>query len=227
MFFDSIIDLPELAQKTNFTIFAVESNDAKAILEKTFKTAALFLSPDEKTGKISVSMVRDFTNLAGTRDTKDRFFVILNAETLNPYAENALLKNLEEPKAHHHFVLITKTPSVLLSTVLSRAQIYYLKETDSVSRPVASSEEVKLLAKRLITADTSNLIALANDLAKKKDNAREFALAVVGTAIEITYKSYFATNQAKFLKKLPNLLALYENLQKNGHVKLHIVADMI
>lgn len=227
MFFDSVAQLPTLAQKTNFSIFALDSFQAKLELKKVFHAQAIFLEPDEKSGKISVEMVRDFTALTNSKDTKDRFFAVLNAETMNDAAENAFLKNLEEPQAHHHFVLITKTPSALLPTVLSRAQVFYLRTPGSLSAPVEADEKVKTLARQLIAADTTALIALANDLAKKKDNPRGYTLLVVGTAIEILYKTYFATRETKFLKKLPRLLALYENLQKNGHVKLHIVADMI
>lgn len=227
MFFDSIAQLPALAQKANFTIFAVDPFQAKLTLQKTFRAQSLFLEPDEKSGKISVEMVRDFTALTGSKDTKDRFFVVLAAEAMNDAAQNAFLKNLEEPKPHHHFVLLTRTPSALLPTVLSRAQVFYLRTPDSLGAPVDADEKVKTLARQLIAADTPGLIALANDLSKKKDNPRTYALLVVGTAIEILYKTYFATKEAKFLKKLPRLLALYENLQKNGHVKLHIVADML
>ena len=227
MFFDSPVQIVQLAQKTNFAIFALNPADAKTIFQKSLKSDVLFLEPDEKTNKISVEMVRDFTALTSTADTKDRFFVVLNAETLNPAAENAFLKNLEEPKPHHHFVLVTKTPSALLPTVLSRAQVFYLKETGTLQKSVEASGKIKDLAKQLIVADSKKLIELANDISKKKDNPRAYALEIVGTAIEIMYKSYFATNQPKFLKKLPNLLKLYDNLQKNGHVKLHIVADML
>ena len=227
MFFSQLSELPKLATKTNFAIFAVDPLTAKRELETAFKTNVLFLEPEEKTGKISVEMVRDFTAMTSSKDTSDRFFAVLSAETLNPSAENAFLKNLEEPKPHHHFILITKTPSALLPTILSRAQIFYLKETNPLSKPVSADEKVKTLAKQLITADTKALITLASELAKKKDNPRAYALEVVGTAIEILYKTYFATSQAKFLKKLPHLLTLYDNLAQNGHVKLHLVADMM
>lgn len=227
MFFDSPDQITQLAKNTNFAIFALSSAVAEKIIAQNFKANVLFLKPDEKTNKISIEMVREFTALANTTDIRDRFFVILNAEALNPPAENALLKNLEEPKPHHHFVLVTETPSALLPTILSRAQVFYLKETDTLSRPVAANDKIKNLAKQLIVADSKKLIELANDVSKKKDNPRAYALEIVGTAIEIMYKSYFATSQTKFLKKLPNLLKLYDNLQKNGHVKLHIVADMI
>ena len=227
MFFDSLSGLPAIAKKTNFAIFATDSFEAKNLIKKTYKSRALFLEPDEKTNKITVESVRDFTVLTNSTDTEDRFFVVLNAETMNEASENAFLKNLEEPKPHHHFVLVTKTPSALLPTILSRAQVFYLKEENTLEKPVEASDKIKSLAKELITADAKKLIELSNEVSKKKDNPRGFALEIVGTAIEIMYKSYFFAGEEKFLKKLPKLLTLYDNLSKNGHVKLHIVADMI
>lgn len=227
MFIDSLSQIPALALKTNFSIFSANPAEVRPLLEQTFHSRALFLSPDAKTGKISVEDVRNFLALTDVKDTQDRLFVVLHAEALNPAAENAFLKNLEEPKSHHHFLLITETPSALLSTVLSRAQVFYLKSSDPLSAPVSADDKVKALAKQLIVADTPALIALANDISKQKDNPRAFALAVVSAAIEILYKSYFATSQEKFLRRLPNLLHLYENLTRNGHIKLHFVADML
>jgi len=125
MFFDRIEEIVNLAKKTNFAIIAISSNEAKKEFEKTYKTDALFLLPDEKNNKISIEQVRDFTNMTNSRDSKDRFFIVLNAETMNIAAQNAFLKNLEEPRPHHHFIFVSETPSALLPTVLSRAQIYY------------------------------------------------------------------------------------------------------
>ncbi|MBR3319871.1 hypothetical protein IKG20_01025 [Candidatus Saccharibacteria bacterium] len=227
MFFEDISDLPAIASRTNFAIFSANPYDVKPVLKKAFKSNVVFLKPDEKNGKISVEMVRDFSAFSSTIDTNDKYFVVLSAEALNEHAENAFLKCLEEPKPHHHFILVTTTPSALLPTILSRAQVFYLKEKGTITRPIESSEKVKTLARELVTADVKGLIKLSNDLTKKKDTARTLALEVTGCAIEMMYKSYFATNQEKFLKKLPRLLTLYDNLQKNGHVKLHIVADML
>lgn len=227
MFFDSLDDFPRLARNTNFSIFAVDPKQAKPLLEKTFKSSVLFLEPDEKSGKISVEAVREFTALSETRETHDRFFAVLSAETLTPAAQNAFLKNLEEPKPLHHFLLLTQSPSALLPTVLSRAQVFYLKLEDPLSAPVAADEKVRALAKQLIVADTKTLLTLSADIAKKKDNARAYALAVTGTAIELLYKSYFATSSKKLLSRLPAFLKLYEALEKNGHIRLQIVANLL
>ena len=55
---------------------------------------------------------------------------------------------------------------------------------------------------------------------------RAYALLVLATAIEMLYKSYFITGKDVFVKKLPQFLTAYENIDKNGHIKLHLVADL-
>ena len=219
MFFNDDSELEKIAKKTNFAIFAVDSN------QKFNLKNAFFLEPIDN--KITVDMVRDFSALAMTKNKTDHFFIVKNAELMNENAENAFLKNLEEPKDFCHFILLTKTPSILLPTILSRAQIFYKKRSDILTAPVDVDENAKTLAKKLITARPLDLLSISSEIDKKKDNKRDFALLVVSTAIELLYKSYFATKNQKLLLKLPNLLALYENLSLNGNLKLHLIADML
>ena len=87
----------------------------------------------------------------------------------------------------------------------------------------------KLYAKRIISAKNSDLPNLIKDLSNEKDfkkDARFTSLQITETAIEILYKSYFATKNPAFLKKLPKLLTLHDNLKQNGHIKLHLIADL-
>ena len=91
---------------------------------------------------------------------------------------------------------------------------------------IEAGEKEKALAKRLMTAGAKDLVLVAEEIAGKKTGVREYALRVVGLAIEMLYKSYFLTGKEIFVTKLPKFLELYENLERNGHVKLHIVADL-
>jgi hypothetical protein len=50
---------------------------------------------------------------------------------------------------------------------------------------------------------------------------------VLGVTIEMLYKSYFKTKNQVFVKKIPKFLEAYSNIEKNGHLKLHLVADLI
>jgi len=73
----------------------------------------------------SVDDIRDIkvsvTTVASGVNSK-RVFVLDEAHMLSKAAGNALLKTLEEPPAHVHFVLATTEPYKLLDTIRSRTQ---------------------------------------------------------------------------------------------------------
>jgi DNA polymerase-3 subunit delta' len=54
---------------------------------------------------------------------KARIFIIEEADKLNPFSSNALLKTLEEPPPTSHLILITSRPASLLPTIRSRCQM--------------------------------------------------------------------------------------------------------
>ena len=54
--------------------------------------------------------------------SKERRFFILQADTLNVQAANALLKTLEEPEGETVFALLAASREGVLPTILSRAQ---------------------------------------------------------------------------------------------------------
>lgn len=60
----------------------------------------------------------------------------------------------------------------------------------------------------------------------QKSDTRAYVLQITAAAIEILYKTYFITKNPVFLQKLPKMLKLHANLRANGHIKLHIVADL-
>ena len=152
--------------------------------------------------------------------------IIRPAELLGEEAANAFLKNLEEPKEKVHFVLVTDEPSSLLPTILSRSMIYFLRQPCLIDSEIKVDAGVKDLAKKLMVARGVDLVRIADEVSSVKENKREFTLLVVATAIEMLYKSYFITKKEIFVRKLPKFLELYENIEKNGHIKLHLVADL-
>lgn len=218
MFFEDVSQVQEIAGKCGTAVFVVPDELQVEISQ------ALVLQPEEKT-VITIEQVREMMARLELKQTKDVYVVIRPAEKLQLEAANAFLKSLEEPGDKVHYILITSRPSMLLPTILSRASLYYLKMQDDGS--IHADDKVKDLAKRLMVAKPADLPSLADEIAKKKDGTRAYALEVVGTAIEMLYKSYFITNKDVFVRKLPKFLALYEHLMQNGHVKLQIVASLI
>ena len=219
MFFDSVKEIRNIAIKNGTSIFVVPDD-----LEFEVKNAVI-LKPEEKT-TITIEQVREMMAGLLTRQTTDRFVVIRPADKMGPDAANALLKSLEEPGEKVHFILVTEHPSKLLPTILSRAVMYFLRSDDKVDGDISVDAKIKELAKRLIVAKSADLVDLAEEICKKKDGVRNYAMEVVGVAIEMLYKTYFITSKEVFLKKLPKFLNALDGISQNGHVKLQIVANL-
>ena len=243
MFFDSPAEIPTLAKSFGFTLFILPPDainpsitlknlkqPVQHPLEKLFpKNSTLTIPVNPEKNRIGVDEIREISEKITTKATKNRFILVLNAKTLTDSAENALLKSLEEPKLNYHFVIFTTTTESLLPTILSRAEIFYLRTLNVLENPVLGDEKQKALARELLTANPDELINLSNQLSDKKHSKspREDALKIVALAIEIAEKSYFATKNSAYLKKLEKLLTLSDNLEKGGHLKLHILADLL
>ena len=218
MFFGTVDEIGKIARRTGTAVFVMPDEVAVEIKN------ALVLAPEEKT-TITIEQVREVLARLSVRQVTEQYIIIRPAELLGEEAANALLKSLEEPGEKVHFVLITDSPSRLLPTILSRAAVYLMREEVDFAG-VKAEEKVKVLAKRLMVARGAELVAVAEEICKKKDGMRAYTLNVVGVAIEMLFKSYFMTGKEVFIKKLPKFLEAYEAISRNGHIKLHLVADL-
>jgi len=69
----------------------------------------------------SIREIKKYVSLAED-DKITRFIIILNSDMMNDQAQNALLKNLEEPPTGIYFILLTSQKDKLLSTIISRCR---------------------------------------------------------------------------------------------------------
>ncbi len=81
----------------------------------------IVLEPDER-ASIKIDVIREVLSRTGYRpfEGNRRVVLIREADTLEPAAQNALLKSLEEPPPGTMFILTTAVPGALLPTVRSR-----------------------------------------------------------------------------------------------------------
>ncbi|NPB04968.1 MAG: hypothetical protein GXO08_01100 [Aquificae bacterium] len=92
--------------------------------------------------QIKIDQIRALQEFVSLRPTGRRKVVIIDdAGKMNPQAQNALLKTLEEPPEDTHFVLVASKRGELLPTVLSRCQVLEFKRL--------SPEEVEKVLKDL------------------------------------------------------------------------------
>lgn len=220
MFFDNLNEIKPIASKTGTSIFVVPDKAEISIDD------AIMVQPDEK-ASITIEQVREMIRRVELRQTNDVYIVIRPAEKLSQEAANAFLKNLEEPGEKVHFILVTSAPGLLLPTILSRGAIYIHRGESPAKAGIDASEEVKGLAKRLLAVKPDGVVALAEEITKHKDGVRAYALSVIGVAIEMLYKTYLLNGKYVFLQKLPRFLAMYDAVERNGSVKLQIVANLI
>lgn len=221
MFFDDPEQIPKIAARTNCSIFAINPNVHKFKIKNS-----ITISPLKDKTTISIDQIREIVNVTRSKRRQDFFFIISPADVMTPEASNALLKTIEQPPEHYHFILLTKMPSALLPTVLSRSQIYFLKKPVDFTEPPKTAPQIKELAKQLLVANPRTLAELAKKISSHKPNPRQFALQILEVAIEMLFKTFCQTHQGKWLAKIPNFITAYENINQNGHVKLHLVADL-
>ena len=217
MFFDNIDDISKIASQCGTSVFVVPKSQTIEIKN------AILLQPEEKS-VITIEQVRDLISRLNVKQYSDQFIIIRPAELLQLEAANALLKSLEEPKDKVHFILVTDVPSQVLPTILSRSSIYIFRNKDW--NKIDADDKIKDLAKRLMVARGADLVDIAEEIAKKKDGIRNYAMEILRVAIEMMYKTYFLTNKKVFIEKLPKFLRAYEGIARNGNVKLQIVANL-
>lgn len=79
-----------------------------------------------------VDTVRNVINDAYVKpnEAQKKVYILGNADCMNASAQNALLKILEEPPSYVVFILTTKSKSMMLETILSRAVVVSLEGVD-------------------------------------------------------------------------------------------------
>jgi DNA polymerase III subunit delta' len=97
-----------------------------------------------------------------------KVFIIEEAERMHPYAQNALLKTLEEPHGDTIFVLVSDRDEELLDTIRSRCRVVRLEPVPEeqiigLLRREGASDEAAVLAARLSDGDVEKARALALD----------------------------------------------------------------
>ena len=111
-----------------------------------------------------------------------------------------------------------------MPTILSRASLFILKNHDWDK--IEASDKVKDLAKKLMVAKGANLVDVAEEICKKKEGIRAYAMEILGVTIEMMYKTYLLNHKKVFVERLPKFLQAYEGISRNGNVKLQIVANL-
>lgn len=104
-------------------------------LVRDTRLGVLVIEPEGQHIKLEAARrINDF--LALTRITPARVIIVVDAQSLNPQATNAMLKIVEEPPPSTYFLFLVPEISQLLPTLRSRVQVIRLKPEPRVLNEV-------------------------------------------------------------------------------------------
>lgn len=144
---------------------------------------------------IAVEQIREIVENATMRpyEAKKKVFLIDPADALSVSGSNSLLKTLEEPPRDTHFILLTRTPDLLLPTIKSRTQHVHVagavrdqSHAEQVSMIEGGSDElaqdiVDTLHRYVTRNESAALLGLAS-LVAGRDNVKD-AIALLGAIL--------------------------------------------
>lgn len=154
---------------------------AAALIKDTDKVMAdihpdvITILPEEKKKTISVDIIRKMREDAYIipNENEHKIYIIAKAELMQDYAQNALLKILEEPPKYATFILLCSTRSVLLNTVLSRVALFSLSDDDTLESSDNFNECLdisKNIASALAKKDDFEILSVTSYFDKNFDN---------------------------------------------------------
>lgn len=188
----------------------------------------------------SVEDIRELTEQVRYAPQGGRYkvYIIDEVHMLSNAAFNAFLKTLEEPPSYALFILATTERNKVLSTILSRCQVFNfnrIKYEDMVNHLQA------IAVKESIDYEISALQLIA----QKAEGAMRDALsmfdlitAATGKTATITYATvcdhlqlldydfYFQCTEACLQGNIPQLLSLYDSILRIGFQGHHFIAGL-
>lgn len=188
---------------------SLDLNQSMAQTENIF-----FVSPDG--AQIKVEQAREamhFLSLA--REGRPLIMIFDQAHLMGPQAANALLKSVEEPPPGVHFIFISPSPSMLLSTIRSRSQVVrFAPLLDEEVETVLRQKERDLSVEPWLLEMASGSVGAALEIMRGREDSSD----TVGAIVESTDRWLSACDPAlRSSERLQALTVLRESLKDRDH----------
>lgn len=158
-----------------------------------------------------VADVRELLRFTKLKISQPTAIVIPDIDSATEEAQNAFLKNLEEPQQDLYYILTCKSTEAVLPTIASRCEVIELQDIESPSYAKASEGQ----AKDFLNAGVGEKLQIVSKINKRED-AVEFInnLIVGGHKLLIDGESV-----APFLEEAQKA---QNNIKVNGNVILQL-----
>lgn len=165
---------------------------------------------------LTVEQIRTLRQDAYIRpnEAKRKVYVLENAHKMNPSAQNAFLKVLEDGPLYAAFLLLTPTPNALLPTIRSRCETV-LVDTQSGTVGEELGRRAGELAGLLLGEDGWRLVSWCVEREKDK---REDVIALFEETRRALLRYRSGKTTAKAVRMATVLQDLAVRLERNGNV---------
>lgn len=166
-----------------------------------------FVFPVEK-----IKDVKDLNSVVKLSFDKPTAVIIKNAPAATHEAQNALLKNLEEPQENIFFFLTCESTLGLIPTIVSRCQIIYTKGTHPNKKP--------LLYREFLSKSQGEKLSIVSKL-NDKESAIKFTRQFIISARE-EIKNEKTADYVSYSRAVKSAIKTHTALTKNGNVNLQL-----
>ena len=196
-------------------------------VEKSIHPDVCFVTVPEGKREIQVDPIRDLRSDAYIRPNEGerKVYVIDPAEAMNPSAQNALLKVLEEGPAYTAFLLLSDQPGRLLDTIRSRCETLTLPPEEEEVDPELEGQAEELAA-LLLEGSEWALARHLTELENQKIKGSQ-VLAILAAAEPVVARSL--TRNRRAARVLQVLRTCRENSVYNvgaGHILGWLCAEL-
>ena len=165
--------------KTLNCLNGTEGDDCTACqrIERRMHPDVHFIEVTGERKMISVEQIREIVAAATMRpyEGRNKVFIIDPANALSVGGSNSLLKTLEEPASDTTFILLTRSPDLLLPTIRSRCQMIFVGG-EVVSNDALAASIVAGLMRFSEERDTAALLGVAALVASQDEVSDAVAL---------------------------------------------------
>lgn len=158
-----------------------------------------------------ISEVRQLNSFTKLRINEPSTILIKNFDKATVEAQNAFLKNLEEPQSNLVYILTALTIYNLLPTITSRCQIIYAKTL------LRTNKDQVRKAKEFIKGSTGEKLLFINSI-----RGRERAIEFLEDFILASHQLLLKRNHRQIAKIIKGASQALYNLKANANVQLQL-----
>ncbi len=158
-----------------------------------------------------INDVRELNSITKLKINEPTVMIIHKLDEATTEAQNAFLKNLEEPQADLTYILIAKTTYNLVPTITSRCQLINTASRNKADKKLSN------LARDFINKSTSKKLLYINSIRK-----RDIAINFIEELIVGLHQMLLENANPKVAFIIKGASKTLNNLKANGNVQLQL-----